>query len=85
METKVLFADGFEDAFIGIGESFGGSLRACYSLEKVINILMEMGMTKEEAFEYYEYNIVGAYIEENMPIFVDNISYNDFIEQYEEE
>jgi len=42
-------------------------------------------MTKEEAFEYYEYNIVGASVAENMPIFVDNISYNDFIEQYEEE
>ena len=32
----------------------------------------EQGMTTEEAIEFYEYNIVGAYMGEATPIFLEN-------------
>ena len=38
---KILLADGFEDAFLGVVESFGTMPKACYDLRRCINILME--------------------------------------------
>jgi hypothetical protein len=29
-------------------------------------------MSYEEAIEYFEYNVLGAYVGENTPIFIDN-------------
>ena len=50
---KILLADGFEDAFIGVVESFGQKPRACYDSEKCLDILVERdGMTLDEALEH---------------------------------
>lgn len=78
METELLFADGLEDAFIGITRSFGMSDRACYSITKIIEILMKRDkMTEDEAYEFFEFNIVGAYVNEDMPIFLDEMDIKD--------
>jgi acetyl-CoA carboxylase carboxyltransferase component len=63
----VLIADGFDDAVIGIEPM---TMRVVYDIDKVIEILMDQGMDHDEAIEYYEFNIVGAYIGEQTPIFV---------------
>jgi hypothetical protein len=42
-------------------------------VSKIIEILMEDGMDEEEAYEYYEYNILGAYMGETTPMFLDPI------------
>ena len=65
-----LFADGFDDAILGLAERAGEFLVA-YDVEKCIEVLMEQGMDREEAEEYFEFNVVGAYVGENTPIFVD--------------
>jgi hypothetical protein len=65
--TEFLFADGFDDAIIGVEEN---SLRVVYDVDKVIGILIEGGMDAEEAVEFYEFNIAGAYVGERTPIFV---------------
>jgi hypothetical protein len=64
-----LLADGFEDAFIGIGRVFSNSL-AVYDRAKCIEILISEGLTSEEAEEHFEYNVQGAYVGENTPIFL---------------
>lgn len=58
-------ADGFDDAIIG----YWSEGRLVYSVDKVIDILME-DMTEEEAIEFFEFNIECAYIGEQTPIFI---------------
>lgn len=68
--SEALYADGFEDAIIGVGRQFNTDV-VVYDEEKCIQILMERdGMTDEEAEEFFEFNVVGAYVGEHTPIFV---------------
>ena len=65
----------YEQAIIGQDDA---SLRVVYSRDKIIDILAEE-MTPEEAVEFYEYNILGAYMGEMTPIYVsEHGSINDF-------
>ena len=63
--------DGFDDCIIGITEEFGNGPRILYSKEKILENLMEMGMARIDAQEYYEFNILGLYVSEQNPIFLD--------------
>ena len=56
----------YEQAIIGQDDA---SLRVVYSADKIIEILSEE-MTPEEAEEFYEYNILGAYMGDMTPIYV---------------
>ena len=68
-DETVLLADGFEDAFVGIGRQFGKPM-AIYNRSKCIEILMD-DMTFEEAEEYFSFNVEGAYVGEQTPIFLE--------------
>jgi hypothetical protein len=46
------------------------NLKIVYDIDKVIDILIKDGMSVDEAIEYYEYNIAGAYVGENTPSFI---------------
>jgi hypothetical protein len=65
-----LFADGFDDAILGIAERCGEYLVA-YDINKCITNLIGQGMTHDEAVDYFEFNVAGAYVGEGTPIFVD--------------
>ena len=65
-----LFADGHDNALLGIAYRFGLEPLACYSYEKVLDNLCAMGMTLEEAEEFYSFNIEGAWMGDGTPIFV---------------
>ena len=56
----------YEQAIIGQDDA---SLRVVYSVDKILGILSEE-MSEEEAREFYEYNILGAYMGEMTPIYV---------------
>ena len=72
---KILLADGFEEAFMGIVESFGTAPKACYNLEQCLDILMARdNMTYDEAVEYLEFNVTQAYVGEHTPAFLMNIA-----------
>ena len=67
-----LLADGFEDALIGYGYQFNYPI-AVYSRKRCINILMDDGiMDYEEATEYFDFNVSGAYVGESTPVFLDD-------------
>ena len=69
---ELLLADGFEAALIGTGERWGQPTIAVYDREKCIEVLEKRdGMTQEEANEFFEFNVVGAWVGEQTPIFVD--------------
>jgi len=67
-EDEILLADGFNEALIG--HAAGMEPRAVYDYDRCIDVLVEDGMTYEEAMEYFEFNTVGAYVGEQTPVFV---------------
>jgi hypothetical protein len=69
-DEEILKADGFDDAVIGIEVH---SMRLIYSVQKCIDILKEDEMDEIDAIEYFEYNVLGAYVGEKTPIWC-----NDF-------
>jgi hypothetical protein len=68
-DSEILIADGFEEAFVGIAVQFTKPL-AIFDRQKCIEILMR-DMSEEEAYEYFEFNIIGAYVGENTPAFME--------------
>jgi hypothetical protein len=71
-EEEIIIFDGLDEAFIGVGQQFTKFL-ACYSREKILEILEKDGMELEEAIEYFEFNIAGAYLGESTPIIIDEV------------
>jgi len=70
-EIDVLFADGFDNAILGLIRSYD-EYKVLYDTEKVLSILSE-NMTEEEAVEYFEFNIIGSYMGKNTPAFTENV------------
>ena len=67
-KTKVV---GHDDAIIGMGNSFGRDSVLIYSVEKIIDKLIDRdGMNDEDAMEFFSYNIAGSYNGSGMPIFL---------------
>ncbi len=69
---EALLLDGFDDAIIGIAQRINLGPVVAYDVEKILDILCKDGMTYEEALEYYNFNILGAWMGEFTPIFVEN-------------
>lgn len=69
---SVLLADGFDDAFLGIGMQFHNAV-AVYDKEKCIDILVAGGMRHYEAVEFFMYNVQGAYVGNQTPIYLTKI------------
>ena len=68
---EALLADGFEEAFLGVSEVYGRPPLATYDRDKCIDILIQRdGMTYEEAEEYFDFNVRGAWVGENTPIYL---------------
>ena len=70
-DERMVKADGLEDAIIGTGSRINMPDVLVYSYNKCLKIFMERdGMTREEAVEYFEFNISGAYLGEYTPLYV---------------
>lgn len=85
INPEALLCDGFDDAIIGMAERIHLGPVVAYDVEKMIEILMkdmevkpediEEGQTEESvkysmAFEYFDYNIIGAWMGEFTPVFI---------------
>ena len=68
-DEDILIADGFEEAFLGVAVQFTKPI-AIFDRQKCIEILMQ-DMSEEDAYEYFEFNVVGAYVGENTPAFIE--------------
>jgi hypothetical protein len=75
-DDGLLFADGLDDAIIGICPS---TLRVVYSRTKVIDIFMN-DMSSEEAIEFAEYNTFSAYVGERTPIWMEDFAWDVNVE-----
>tara|TARA_R110002012_G_scaffold55850_3_gene142537 strand:+ start:6421 stop:6660 length:240 start_codon:yes stop_codon:yes gene_type:complete len=68
-DEQFLIADGFDDAIIGLEDY---SQRLIYSMKECLRIL-EQDMTAEEALEHFDYNVRGAYVGEQTPIWCNDL------------
>ena len=67
----MLKANGLDEAIIGYGSQPGSDYVIVYDAQKIVDILVDRDkMEREEAWEYFYFNIEGAYIGELTPIYV---------------
>ena len=75
--------DGFDSAIIGVGERNNTDSMIVYNYDKMINILVTRdSMTHEEAEEYLDFNVIGAWIGDTTPIIVNKKSIKEIEEEY---
>jgi hypothetical protein len=60
----------YDHCMVGIGYRFNAVPLAVYDIERVLQVLEKDGMTEEEAIEWYEYNIIGGWVGDGTPIFI---------------
>ena len=71
-EEECLTADGFDDALVGC--TYGANVVAVYDINKMVEILMNEGTDYEDAVEFLDYNVVGAYLGEKTPLYVNFVT-----------
>lgn len=81
----MLKMDGYDECVIGICQGFGGERRIAYDVDKIIQNHMSEGMSEEEAYEFFEFNQIGAYVGETGPVFIDKMTLAEIEEVIDEE
>ena len=77
-DDQLIVADGYDEAFIGVGYR-GGERFAAYDHDKLIGILMKRDeMSREDALDFFEFNIAGSSIGDSMPVYVDVMPLAEF-------
>ena len=67
VNERAMLVDGHDDALAG----YDTQGRAIYFIDAIIGRLMQRdGMTQEEAIEFFDFNIAGAYVGEYTPIYM---------------
>lgn len=76
-----LFADGFDDAVVGL-DTTSDVPRVVYSVDKMVFILMHRdGMSEEEAVEFIDFNVTSSYLGgEGTPIYINQMGYNEALD-----
>lgn len=75
VDEDIVTADGFEEAFMGLAWRCSDGPVAMYDREKCIEVIMKRdlvtsgGMTHEQAEEFFEFNVVGAWVGDRTPWF----------------
>ena len=76
MTEELVMFDGLDFAYIGTTYR-NGHILAVYDYDLIIKFLMMDGMTEEEAIEFTDFNILGAWFGELTPIVVVNENRED--------
>lgn len=73
-DTDLLFLseEEFDEAIIGVAERIGQSAVVAYDTTKLVEILSRT-MSVDEAYEFFEFNILGAYVGERTPMFITTV------------
>jgi len=66
----MLKADGLDEAIIGVARRCGQPEIIAYSVSKCLEVLMRDGASHEEALEHFEFNVAGAWVGEETPVWV---------------
>jgi hypothetical protein len=65
---EALLFDGHESALVGVSRRCGQPVLAVYDEELIIQSLIAQGLDAEEAVEFYEFNVAGAWVGPMTPI-----------------
>lgn len=72
-DEQLLCVDGLDEAIIGTCKWWNQPRRVVYSIDKCIDIFVKRdGMTPDEAREFFDFNVAGAYMGELTPMFVED-------------
>ena len=72
-DEVLAFADGHDDAIVGVADREGVTV-VVYDARLILDALRTRdGMDRDEAQEFFEFNIAGAWIGEQTPIFLRRI------------
>jgi hypothetical protein len=63
--------DNLEPFKVGAVHRFGQPPIVCYDLYRVLAHFVADGMTEEEAVEHFEFNVIGAWVGDTTPCFLD--------------
>ena len=66
----MLFADGYDGAIEGVVWD-GKRTRVVYRMESILEILMDQGMTYDEASEYFDFNVAGSHMGVYTPLYLE--------------
>ena len=72
-DSLLLFADGLDDAILGMAERDGINLVVYDQLAVIETLCKRDKMTKNEAEEFFAFNIAGAWMGEGTPLFLRRI------------
>ena len=67
IDPDILLLDGMDDALVGVGERCGQPTVAVYEEQRIIDVLAR-DMDPDEAAEFYQFNIAGAWVGERTPL-----------------
>ena len=74
INPEALLADGLEGAVIGYASRCGMGDVAVYDYNKCVRIFMEKhDWSEEDAMEWMDFNVLGAYMGEGTPLFLTSI------------
>jgi len=91
MREGFLLADGFEDCFIGFGRQFNTPV-SVYDYDKCVDKILKDSERScdakihdecdhyNEAVEYMEFNVVGAWVGESTPVYITVGSLEELLE-----
>ena len=82
----MLLSEGdFEDAFIGFADRPSLPRLAIYDKNKCIELLIERGMTNQDAIDYFMFYEEDIWVGEGdeIPLFLNRMSFKDYLELYE--
>jgi len=67
----LLLEPAMDVAIVGLVSGAGRQQAVCYDRDKVVQVLMERdGMERDEAEEFFDFNIEGAYVGPQTPVFI---------------
>ena len=69
-EEDILTADGFDEAIVGLARR-SGLVTVAYDVNKLLQIMIDKGMSPEDAREFFESNVVDAWMGENTPVYIE--------------
>ena len=83
IDDRLLKLTGYDECIIGVMDSFGRESTICYDFEKIMDSLKAEGMDRAEAQEWFDFNMIGAYVGERTPVFVTRMTAKEIDETYE--
>ena len=68
----ILVADGLDEALVGLTCYQPGRSTVCavYDYERCVAVFRQQGMTDDEAREWMDVNVVGAWVGDGTPVFL---------------